>query len=264
MKNLLLSALFLGVTLSCSSDDNPNETANNDSVLPTTFTTVRDKEIRTVSLQYNGTKITEATATDGIKYFYTYDGDHITKIASYDQKGNEDMLHVFTYNNGKLIKQVSTEFYSTGEDYIVTSDYSWIDANHAKVKETSNTNHVDLFDYYYTNGNLTKSTSSTTDSPYTYYYETTYTYDTNNNPFKNVKGLVAAIDSDYTLNNMTKKVVKSWTQVGSTISNQTVDTYDYSFEYNSNKYPTKRVSKYTSGHDNTTMETSTYTYTYNK
>ncbi len=264
MKNLLLSALFLGVALSCSSDDNPNETANNDSVLPTTFTTVRDKEIRTVSIQYDGTKITEATSSDGIKYFYTYDGDYISKVASYDQKGNEDMLHVFTYNNGKLIKQVSTEFYSTGEDYIVTSDYSWIDANHAKVKETSNTNHVDLHEYYFTNGNLTKSTTSTTDGPNTYNREIIYAYDTNNNPFKNIKGFAATLDIEYSTNNMTKKVVKGWTQVGSTISNQTVDTYDYSLEYNSNKFPTKNVSKYTSGYDNTTIETSTYTYTYNK
>ncbi|PKB15879.1 hypothetical protein [Flavobacterium sp. 5] len=196
----LLSALFLVLISSCSSDDSTSSSADN-SVLPKTismtFPEFASDNSKTI-LTYDGNKISTSVDEDS-KTVFTYDGNSIVKQVKFDldDKGNEskDTEVSYTYENGKLKtrilkKEFSTEYpngqyiyktvYSYNTDNQVTYVYYVVDAKtNIEVKD-----HQGILNYK--DGNLVKVEEFILNSDQ--HNVRVYEYDDKNAPFKNILG----------------------------------------------------------------------------
>lgn len=246
MKKFLLAALLANCFIACSSDNDDRDENTNDVILPVTITSMENdgSYSYTSTIKYNGSKISEIHDYEGGKIVYQYDGDNIIKITDYQKSGKEDMTQVYTYKNGKVATLVTTEGLSGDRQYVTTSTYDWVTNNHVEVSRKDNFNDtIRKTNYYYDNENLIKTEDENT--------IITYTYDSNNNPLKNIKGMNVVTDSDYGTNNLIKKEYKSKSSGGSS------NTYTTTHEYNTNNYPTKSI---TSSDGSSHKDTNTYIY----
>ena len=256
MKKLLLSALFIGFAFGCSNSDNRDEVAINDVILPKTMTLPDGDTSFTNTLHYNGAKLTEITYSDGGKLVYQYDGDNIIKSTDLNEKGELETSQEFTYKNGKLATCKTTEVSGTTK-LVTNSTYEWITSDH--LKETNNhlsDGDTTYAEYFYSNGNLVRLINSYNNGSTIVNNETRYTYDTKNNPLKNVKGFSVMLDSDFASNNLLKEEEK---QADGTWKTRMT----YKHEYNKNDYPTKSSHVYVQD-DGTTSKERVSLYTYNK
>lgn len=257
MKKILFVSLVIGSIFSCSDDyNNENGENNTETILPLKIVSTYNegKYSSTATLTYDGKKLKEINTVYPQennyveKTVFQYDGDYISKFTSYD--GNkEDLIKEFTYKNGKIATSKTTEFLSDGTKYVSTSTYQWVNNDHLIEKTTFNDNSSQTYEYQYTNGNLTKKTGYSNG-----YYSTTY--DTYNNPYTNIKGIKEiSIDDEITFS-------KNNPITTSQISNQSSNgTYQYTYEYNDKKFPTKSTEVYK---DSNTNDTDITNYYYNK
>ena len=251
MKKLLLSALFIGFAFGCSNNDNRDEVANNDVILPVKTIITENGTPSFGIIKYNGAKLSEIVDEDGSKEIVQYEGDNISKMTGYNADGKMRYEAVYTYLNGKIAKEVRTINYDN-DKRVETSNYTWVDANHAKVNTVTNMNPTPyLSDYYFSNGNLVKFTNTNN-------IIITYTYDNTNNPFKNIKGMQALFESDYAMNNLVKKETSAIMD-----GVPSIDTTTYTYEFNKNNYPTKKVAKSKGSTDPAVYE-EVIMYEYNK
>uniref|UniRef100_UPI0028ACA277 hypothetical protein n=1 Tax=Chishuiella sp. TaxID=1969467 RepID=UPI0028ACA277 len=257
MKKILLFTFIVGTLFSCSNDDNSGDTNNNteteNSILPvkTVYTTPKGDYSSISTISYDGNKIKEINITySGIENYstksvYQYTGDLITKISEYDKNGDEDMVREYTYQNGKVSTLVTTEWDrgnpAGDKKYVATSKFEWIDDNHLKETITyDNSNAIYSQEYFRVNGNIVKTIYSGSNSN-----ENIITYDDKNNPLQNIIGykLISFNEDLYSSKN---NPIKRESLYNSNVSDVTL----YTYEYNSNTYPSKVTEVYTSSSGN--------------
>lgn len=181
MKKLVLLFAALAA-FSCSSDDGDSSGPTAGVVLPKKIIeTDSDGFSTTSNYEYNGTKLTKVTTSDGVTINLSYSGDFITEVV---YKMGADIINreLYTYDNqGRVSEYVyldydfeegSRETYAYGSGNVVITEYFGT--------LTSQTELNGVATLALTNGEVSsKQANGTT---------TTYNYDSKNNPFKNVTG----------------------------------------------------------------------------
>jgi hypothetical protein len=286
---LLLSIVSL-LSVSCSKDDDTVTNPQNPEsfILPKKIVEDNGRgSISTTILTYNGNKILQYTEDDQ-KTIYTYTGDLITKIESYDG-ATLTYQSIYSYLNNKLATETNTET-SINSTTGVTTVYK------NKTVYTYNTDGTVLVENYkidnttgletknnrssvntYANGNLVKTVSTSTNiSTYTdgngnlvtdtYVNKTTETfeYDTKNGLAKNVLGFDKLLSPASSINNAIKTTYLSESTTNG-VANPTLPATvrDYIFKYNPNGYPTEEKSDYTFYNNNVAViKTRTTQYFY--
>jgi hypothetical protein len=232
MKNVALafSALFMILT-SCSSDS--SSSSSSEVLLQNEIVTdASDGSSYTMTYMYSGTNLTKISYDDDGSYDkYYYTGDLITKIEFFDDADVLKEKTTYTYNSdSKLASYVSVNYVNDNgerEVYTYNTDgtVSGVSYYGDSVTQTtpSSTRTITL-----SNGEVI-SEVSTSGSGTTF----TYTYDTKNHPYKNIKGfdkIGAYSDSDNigVAHNILTRV-----RTSGTITN----TENNSYTYNSDNYP---------------------------
>ena len=234
IKNLTIYLFTLLILISCSNDDE-SENSTSDAIKPKKVTVAEvGSSPYTILLEYNGNYITKITYSYGRIITINYTSDN--KVLNYKiQEGTSSVTYSTIYENN-LLKNIFeyTFYYNTNNQVIKTFD-------------SDNFAYPNTFYQYDTNGNVNQSNDD--------YSTFQFTYDSSNNPFKNV---FPQIDPEI-----------SWPWFGSLINNQLkvkeklssatsyTTKYTYVYEYNSQNYATKRIQKSPSG---TIWETVTYEY----
>lgn len=257
MKKSILVALAAISFVACNNDDDNVSSSN--AILPVKLvsTNVQDKETSTVSFSYNGDKLSTITGTYGSennKMTFEYTGDLITKVTSVD--GTDKDETVYTYTNGKLTSSVLNGSESNGT-YINTASTNYTYNSDGTVAATEiqkhtkpsdpTFNYTNTINYIYTitNGQITKKIVTYISTPNNHVETASYTYDTKNSVFKNVRGFNAlllglnqeSIGENFSLSQNNYLTIT--TLEGTSTSNS-----QYSHEYNANGYPTKTIETY--------------------
>jgi hypothetical protein len=231
-KLCFFSALALVLISSCSSDDSSSESNDDLVLLKKTITTGSDEdENGTTNYTYDGNRLVLSwDTTNDLNMHVTYKADFITKIEWKDANGKVEQEQTYLYNSdGKIETFIRVEpdnDYGYKEVYTYNSDgtvsVKLYSGNSTSQTVTSGTGTIKFLD-----GEISQMTFSNGE-------DHKYTYDSKNNPFKNVLGMdkIAFTDgeADGILHNMLTDLVgkEFW-------SNST-------FTYNENGYPIKEVN----------------------
>lgn len=243
-KLLLLSTIALFVSCSSGDDSTNNEQNNNNNQIPiseikgkiksmeyTYYVTDQNgnktsyKSTAEYSYGSNGyisnTKVTD-TYENSISYqYYDYNGNNIEKWRY--QMSGENYESVYTYSGNVILKETNNE-----QGGLHVRDFQYNSKNE-KIKETyfRNTNVLSsITDYTYVNGNIVKEVISYKENgaptgPVT----RTYTYDNKNIAYKGAFPENYLVTTGMSKNNIIK-------------DNDDV----YTYEYNSDNFPTKRTT----------------------
>lgn len=226
------SALFL---TSCGSSDDSSTNDESGVLLKKTIETyASDGSTVTTNYTYSGKKMVKSTDSDGYYENYTYTGDLLTKVEYYD--GDDTLLQreTFSYNaNGKLTTYLALDLDSdTGhkETYVYNSNGTVSTASFSG-DATTQTNPVRTGVVHFT----TTGEVSSFDSVEIFMgmtSTTSYTYDTKNNPFKNVIGFDKLIFIDSEATGLTHNVLtESYTSTSQDY------VYTSTYTYNSLNFP---------------------------
>lgn len=254
MKKLfcLLAFLCLLITSCTSTEDSPPLTESNVLLKKTVELDDHSGFIVTTNYYYNGRKITKSVDSFGEKSVYTYTGDFITKIQTYS--GNTLWkTETFAYNsNGQLITYLGESEEAKGKvEYTYNADgtagfisYSW-DSSSLQYNE-STTGSIQF------SGDMASTITSNSVGSSTIATDT-FTYDGNNNPFKNVIGFekISIINPEEIVSSHnTLTFSRSFTSGG----------YNYAgtYTYNSLNFPV--TSSVIWNHDNNSLITTQFTY----
>lgn len=189
MKKLLIafSALLL-VFSSCSSSDDATSSNSNSVLVKRMVQNDEDGEV-TTRFTYNGDKIVKGTSDDGTSMVFTYTGDLITEIKYYDGT-SLDQKDIYIYDsNNRLTGFVMLSYgddWGDKETYVYNTDGT-ISVTHYTGDLASQELLNDTSKIYFTNGEVSKIEEFGEDGT-TITRTKTFTYDSKNNPFKNVKG----------------------------------------------------------------------------
>ena len=274
MKKLLISSLAIAVMSSCSSsNDNPEDNSSNNNNTPYLLKKATeitpDGQSYVTEFKYNGTKITESfDVADNEKTVFTYDGDNIVKTELLNKNGIVMITREYTYSNGKVVSEKVTDKHQPGT-LVYTQNYQYLSDNHIKFTQYSSSTYnpatavysdikyVEKDVYLDANGNLLSFTYSSGGTT----YSSTFSYDGNNHPMKNVRGYVkmdilSLGDGEMGYSNL---VTANGNYAGAT--NGTTKTSAV-HTLNLANYPTKSVMTYSSSAFGTNVHT--YKYEYNQ
>jgi len=237
----LFGILTLVLISSCSKDDNTeSETSDTNSVLLKKVVSKYGTNELTSVFTYNGNKLTTVNYSDGDSYSFTYTGDLITKI-EYFEKNVLSEKDLYTYDSqGNLVTEIRIEgSYGHRTEYIRNSDGT-ISYNGYYGDVTSQKTFSTKGKLYFSNGEIIKNESSDTAGSSTYEDVVTYSYDTKNNPYKNITGFdkIAISESfndlfDDLESGITHNLLKEeWTSF-----NKLEDTTTCTYIYDSNGFP---------------------------
>lgn len=250
--------LLFGIAFILLSCDRNTEIGNNpEEIIPVLATKIINNDAEGtfgVNFKYDGDKLLEEIYSSGDKKSYTYDGNNIIKTVITSSNGIIYETQTFTYKNDKLSTKEILKNYDNVKS---TYTYTWLNNNESKCEIVAvwpDCTYYESIDYFYNSGNLIKTISrSSVGGTIT----TNYEYDDKNNFYKNILGLSKAlIDDPISSQNNVLKINSSQSIYydGSTHLSNFSDVYSY--EYNSNNYPLKRITN-----NNSNLYT---TYTYNK
>lgn len=280
MKHLYLIALVL-VVFSCSSDDDSNSDSTSGTLIKSVKTigatgTVESQTDYEYNALGNLTKMTSSTiyGEETITTFQ-YDADDImlsftqVKTDAFDDVRTE--INYLEYNNGLVVKicqeitydnVVSSfddpevdkiEFMYNNSQYVsMFSHYFEMDAEFNTCDDVSSVSHTEDLEYD-ANGNMTRYENSN-------YFWTpsylTYTYSDDNHPYRNVKPeAFRKLYGFSTVNNINSAVEYN------SDTDEVLGSIAYSYQYNSNNYPTVLERTYTNASGNS-GQTVRYEYTY--
>ena len=275
MKKLILTILASSFLLSCSSDSS-NDDSNNPSsngLLVKTATDIGG----TSTINYNGNKIVNSSSSDGSSSNFTYNGDFIiaentsinngisglynyTSIMSY----SNNLLSSYAQNGGSTnYSDTYNKTYTYNPDGSITENINSIHTNNSSGNTTST---VKKYIRFYSQGNCVKAEGYIPVNGVMTLTETrTYTYDTNNFPFKNITGFYAYYHPIGFANN-NNKISETHKNAAGLVTKITQTTY----QYNSQNYPismTETITNYTinpqtgaSTPQTPTVSNTTYTY----
>lgn len=237
------------IFFSCKTDEPGGSTSQN--ILPKKVVSTYSNypTSKEVAFTYNGNKLSEINMIpqeDVSKVKFTYTGDNITKIETYTGKDfSTYATSVFEYNNDKVSKKTTT--YPSGTNtnvttYAYNTTDSTVTATTQYISSTINTI------YYTKNKNLSKkeildATGAVTST-------TTYDFDTKNNYLKNITGIFKIPELENIVWDLANVNNNNVTKITMPLSSKS-----FTYEYNSNNYPTKKVET-----QNTYITTSVITY----
>ncbi|PRB06731.1 hypothetical protein CQ046_01155 [Chryseobacterium sp. MYb7] len=260
MKKLILSSLAVAVLSSCVSNDNPadhrdnsNNSHNNNTGTSPLLKKATDVnpggQPYVVEFKYNGDKLIETyNASDDDRVIYTYSGDYIAKTEEFIG-GSLVLMREFTYSNGRL----STEKITDKEQgtLIYTKIYQYLSDAHVQFDEyksgtyNPSTGTYSNLVFAQVDVNLTNA-GNVASAKYTYNgvtYNITNTYDTFNNPMKNIKGFVKINLFDVSDGQIGYNNLLNQTESYSGLSNGT-NKITAVYTLNGDNYPTKAVTTY--------------------
>lgn len=192
MKKLIYFACFTAFALtSCSSSGDSSPATESDVLLKKTVETyANDGSTITTNYTYNGKKLVRATDSDGVYEDFTYTGDLITNIKTYDASVLMQE-QFFTYNSSNKLVTYVIKDYDSGdgnkETYTYNSDGT-VSVTTYSGDTITQTTPRSTGTIHLANGDVTRVDLDVTDvSSYT--STVTYTYDTKNSPYKNITGI---------------------------------------------------------------------------
>ncbi|MDR6371263.1 hypothetical protein J2795_002950 [Chryseobacterium bernardetii] len=279
MKKLMLSSLALAVLSGCVSNDNPadhrdnsNNSHNNNNgpfhLLKKATDVNPGGQSYVVEFKYNGDQIIETyNASDDDRVVYTYSGYNSDYIAKTEEfiGGALVLRREFTYSNGRL----STEKITDQEQgtLIYTKYYQYISDTHVQFNEyksgtynPSTGTYSDLV-FAQVDVNLTNA-GNVASAKYTYNgvtYNITNTYDTFNNPMKNIRGFVKINLFDVSDGQTGYNNLLNQTESYSGSSNGT-NKITAVYTLNGDNYPTKAVTTYDISGNGTSTHNWLYEY----
>ncbi|MDI1315767.1 hypothetical protein [Flavobacterium sp.] len=251
MKKIVLacSALLLMLS-SCSSSDSNSSSSNQK--LRQEITTDNAGNSDTQTFTYTGDKLLRVNDSDGTYYKAIYTGNLITKLEGYDDTDALIDQSTFTYNsNNKLASYIYLDFeqdtaerevFAYNSDGTISSSYYYGNSASATPTDLVTTRTITLLD-----GEVV-SIVSTGDDNSSY----TYTYDTKNNPYKNILGYdkIAGYADAGNRGVLRNIVTETRVTTGFTY------TDNYSYTYDTSDFPlTSSISQ-----SGMTMETVQYIY----
>ena len=229
MKKLILTLFASAALVSCST----NSSSDNSSSGGLLLKSVNDgSSSGVITFNYNGNKLINATDSTGDIFTMTYSGDLIIKQEN-SPSSPHHYINTYNYINNLLVS--STNNYSTSSslsNFTYNPDGS-ITENMTYTDLSQNFTFNDMTKRYYSQGNcIKKEEYSDVNNVMTLNSTTTYTYDANNSPFKNITGFSAWQNASGTSvkNNETGAITKNSSGVITRIS-QTI------YQYNSQNYP---------------------------
>lgn len=269
MKKTLFIALLAIFAWSCSRNDSSDDSSLIAGILPTKVSFIANGETFDYLYQYDGKKLTEIQILGDGKMMFEYSGDNISKITGFRQNGTKKFVDVYAYSNNKLLKKTTTKTAINGANSTNVVDYNWVDDNTLKGKTTINANfNVTEVDYLYNfiGGNLAKSKITQTSGNSSVIEESTYNYSSNHNPFRNIKGISVVLQGDavgpwfqYCVNSPLQVDNKSTSNNGGSV-NVNTDKVNYNLEFDTRKFPTKGVVRYTTSPSSFNEEKVAFTY----
>lgn len=253
MKKLLyLFTASLLVFTSCSKDDNDSSDPTS-SILVKKITEFEDGKPVSKDVLYDGDKIVSITEADGSQTKFTYNGNQIIKIETFDENGLSKGPIEYGYTNGLMTSYVEKydDLYNHKTKYIHNNDGT---VSYEQFKVNISTGAEEKYQQTgkltFKDGNLIKAERSYDKFNSVEIYE----YDTKNSPLKNVIGFNLILDDEPTTNNVIKRTYTS----GSDANPYTSET-TYSYKYDVNNYPTEKVTTFPNG-DSSETETILYGY----
>ncbi|RNA60471.1 hypothetical protein D1631_18430 [Chryseobacterium nematophagum] len=253
MKKIVICFIALAIISNCSSrEDNSNVEVP---VLPTKV--IIDGKAYTYS--YMGDKIKEITSGNSVTR-YTYNGDYIIKEEDYEDNQFKSS-NEFIYSNGRLAStKVTEKWKELHEPLVYNINYQYIDNHHVRyngLQGVTINNGVasDIkyapYDFYFDdNGNPIRFKKTYEGAN----VEIISTFDTKNNPYRNIRGLSLLISLEI-LERGNNNAIKHETITDSEVTPQT-----FTYTYNRNGYP---ITMYQNGNPPTGAST-IVTYEYNK
>lgn len=253
MKKLALAcSTFLLILSSCSSSSDSSSSSTDLKLHQLIITGSADAN--TATYTYSGNKLLRIdNSADGSYEKVYYTGNLVTKFEYYDDTNTLLEKTTYTYNSdNKLASYTYVDFdgdtaekevFTYNSNGTVSSSYSFANSASEDPTDVVTTRVITIID-----GEV-HSTVSTGDDNTTY----TYTYDTKNNPYKNILGFdkLGGYADNENLGVIHNIVTESHQSAG---SSAVTDTYTYT--YNSSDFPTTAIVTETG----TTMETLQYIY----
>lgn len=229
-KVLALAAIALLMFTSCSGDDTQTTTsAEGTTLLKKIISTSEDGTVTTTNYNYDGNKIISLINSNGTSSFYTYTGNMITKIKTTKNNiaTNETLIEYNSSNQKTSYTSLDIypnfvmgmkELYTYNQNGTITAKQYSGDAESQTIFGATDTitinensilhNWMDL-DLY------------------------THTFDTKNNPLKNILGFIEYTYPHYDGNH----------NLLTADARPTRTDYIFTYTYNSNNYPTTSIEK---------------------
>ncbi|RCU44997.1 hypothetical protein EIZ47_01935 [Chryseobacterium lacus] len=250
MKNFIMKAFVIAsVTsvISCTNDNDPLPIVPTGGLVPKTIERSYSQgwPTSTVTYTYDGNKIKEININpqvDVSKGKFTYTGDNITKLEVFSGPNfTPYTVSTFEYANDKLSKVTSIyNSNTTVRNYTYNTDGTVTEvttgAYNSNKKYTLSSGNIAKTEYLDNNGNVVSTDTAT--------------FDAKNNIHKNITGL----SKIFNLEGLFWDLIQADANNRLTYNQGTMNT-TYTYEYNSEGYPTKRVE--TKG-TNTTTSVITY------
>jgi hypothetical protein len=192
MKKLLYLFAFSAVFLtSCSSSDSSSTPLTESDVLVTKTVEhyANDNSSVTTNYTYNGKKIVSSVDSDGYTETYTYTGDLISSIKEYDDTNTLLVEETFTYNgSGQLVTYLLNDYNSDHgrKEVFVHNGNNTVSFSVYKGDNSTQTDLSETGTIHLANGEVTQIDTTVISPSFT--GTRVYTYDTKNNPFKNITG----------------------------------------------------------------------------
>jgi hypothetical protein len=236
-KIFLVLSIFILTLYSCS-----NDTDDSIKLLKKVVETSAQGTEATTLFTYNGTEIVRVEGTQKLTVF-TYADGLITKVVTLNKTNQQSETIEYSYLLGKLVEVESLGNYRI--NYIHNSDKT---VSYQKFTIGSGNQEVKEFHgiLYFENENLIKEerTLDNTAVGVTSNYSISFDYDSNKNPLYNVLGYKKLLDHMETIssnNSLINTVIATITNGDQVLSS--ANFYKSSFKYDSENYPTERVSE---------------------
>jgi hypothetical protein len=240
MKKIFAAAAIALLMFTSCSDDSSSNNGTNTVLIKKMIEQYQDGSIVTILYDYEGTKLSGISQSDGQGVNFTYTGDQVTKVEylennamvrwsdfTYDTEGRVVQMIEYGYEDAEVEEGEDpvqlpwanrTTYTYNGDGTISLVKYTGDHETQTEVSEEGTLTVVE--------GNVTKYASVPGNS--------TYIFDANNNPEKNITGIDAInIAWQYGgVNNLTS----------ATYSNGT-GAYSATYTYNSDQYPVTAIEE---------------------
>jgi hypothetical protein len=221
---LILSVVTLAFTSCSKNEPAPNAAAANpNGVLLRKIIVTEGSDVITKILTYNGNKLVSIKGDDGYTSNFTYTGNLITSGEEIDANGIFDSYDTFEYDSSARLILFKRFQGGIGGAEFVRESYVYNADGTATITDIGG-NTKQLF---FLNGEIIKVVRSTGNTK-------NYTYDTKNNPFKNITGVSKLNFNEGDLS-FTEGISKNVLTKTNTIN---ADNYNYQYVYNALNFPT--------------------------
>lgn len=205
--------------------------------LQQTIDSYTDGNVITTDYNYNGNRLVSIISNDAVDtsdLYFSYTGSLITKMEYKFEDGTVEQTETFEYdaNNSliayKLVVPDDQGGYGFRYTYVYNADGTITGTKY--IGDATSQEDLSLTETIsFTDGEVTSIVTSTGSSY-------TYTYDTKNNPLRNVVGLskiaFAGGEGNSAIFNLTREVI---------VNGLETNTYNYTYQYLPNNYPTQSI-----------------------